>query len=218
MYKIITEGLEYVLLLLEFLSALIAFFYLFKLKNTYWKWFCIYLIFIFFQEFYWFFNIYLGKITKQEYYAFLGIPIQYLFFYWLYALKSLKKKTLFIILCLIYIITIPIEFYLNAVDIVYSLNLTIGTLLLTLLIVLEFLNQMRTDIILKFKKNKMFYINIGVVLFYIGTYPLFAFYDLLSKEPYIEIGNLYYLYFRISVCLMYLLFIISFIWGKHPLK
>lgn len=137
MFELFTIALSKILLGIEFLSALVAVFYFFKLKNTFWKWFCVYLIIILIQEFYWYFNTPVYDITKQEYYAFIGIPIQYLFFFWLYALKSLKRKMLFIIFSVIYISTIPIEIYLSKLNIVYSLNLTIGTLLLTLLIILE---------------------------------------------------------------------------------
>ena len=62
------------------------------------------------------------------------------------------------------------------------------------------------------QRNKMFYINIGIMLFYVGTLPFFGLYNLIVKEP--EIWNIYYLYFLLSNCLMYLLFTASFIWGK----
>jgi len=215
----ITEVLGDFLLGIEFISALIGSLYFLKLKNTYWKWFCLYLIFIFIQEFYWFYNSSLFGIIKQDYFTYFGIPIQYLFLFWLYALKSIKSKKIFLICLTIYISTyFPFELYYNKVNAVYSLNLTVGTILLAFLVVLEFIKQIKTDDILKFKKNKMFYINIGVVLFYIGTYPFFAFYNTLLNEPFINLGNFYYLYFKTSVCLMYLFFIASLIWGKHQLK
>ena len=77
---------------------------------------------------------------------------------------------------------------------------------------MEFFKQIKNDDILEFSKNKMFYINIGLVLFYVGTLPFFGLYKLLIKE--IEIWNGYYLYFMVSNCIMYLLFAASFIWGK----
>jgi len=207
------------LLGIEFLSALVALVYLPKLKNTYWKWFCFYLIFIFIQEFYWFFYSSLLGVSKQTYYTFLGIPIEYLFLFWLYAFKSLGNKKIFLSCLVIYTSTyFPFELYYNQVNAVYSLNLTVGTILLTFLVILEFNKQIKTDNILKFNKNKMFYINVGVVLFYIGTYPYFAFYNTLLKEPFIGLGNFYYIYFKVSVCLLYLLFISSLIWGKQQLK
>jgi len=204
------------LLGIEFFSALVSIFYFQKVKHSHWKWFAIYLIFIFIQEFFWKFTPSFIGIRKQDYYVFFGIPIQYLFFYWLYAFKSLKNRKLFIICFLVYSITyIPLEIYFKKIDVVYSLNLTVGTILLTLLIVLEFIKQIKNDDILKFKENKMFYINIGVILFYIGTYPLFAFYDFFSKGTYTNIWNIYFLYFLITNCIMYLLFIASFIWGRN---
>lgn len=207
------------LLGLEFLSALIAVFYFSKLKHTYWKWFCIYLVFIFIQEYYWFFNdTLLYNISKQQYYAYLGIPIQYLFFYWLYALKSLKNKNLYILFSVIYIASLILDDYLVELNIVYSLNMVVGATLLMILVILEYIKQIKTDDILRFKENKMFYINLGVILFYVGTLPFFAFYDVFFETPYLSIGDWYYLYFRISVCIMYLLFIFSFIWGRQPLK
>ena len=211
--------LHKILLGLEFISALVGFIYLFKLKNSYWKWFSIYLIVIFIIEFLGDNNISLFGLKKRELYSFIGIPIQYLFLYWLYALKSLKNKKLFILFTFIYISTyFPVEIYLKKIKLLYSLNLTVGTILLTFLVVLEYIKQIKNDNILKFKENKMFYINIGVIFFYIGTYPFFAFHDILSKEPYIKIWNMYYIYFLVSNYLMYLLFTASFIWGKHRLK
>ncbi|QXP73722.1 hypothetical protein H0I31_12125 [Tenacibaculum sp. AHE15PA] len=205
-----------VLLVAEFLSALVAFFYYKKVKYNYWKWFSIYLIFIFIQELYGnFFHVFLS-IRKQDYYAFFGIPIQYFFFYWLYAYRSQKNVKLFIFCCFIYLISfIPLEIYKDKVRTLYSLNLTTGSVLLIILIILEFLKQIKNDNILKFKENKMFYINIGVTLFYIGTYPFIAFYNELIKIQYLDIWNAYYLYLLISSSIMYLLFAASFIWGKH---
>jgi len=208
-------NIKVLLLAIEILTALVALAYLFKLKNSYWKWFSVYLIFIGVQELFWYFNTSLISL-KQEYYVYFGIPIQYLFLFWLYASKSLKNKKLFLICLIIYLLTyLPLEIYLKKINVVYSINLTVGTLLLTLLIILEFKKQILNDDILKFRENKMFYINIGLILFYIGTYPFIAFYDTLSHKPYIAIWNIYFLYFLIANIIMYLLFIASFIWGKH---
>ncbi len=209
-------NLRWLLLGIEFFSALVAFLYLPKLKGSYWKWFAFYLIFIFIQEFIWKFTHSILEIRKQDYYVYFGIPVQYLFFYWLYASKSLKNKKLFLITSIIYLLTyIPLEIYNQKVKTVYSINLTIGTILLTLLIVLEFMRQIKNDDILKFKENKMFYMNIGIILFYIGTYPFYSLYNEFLKAPYVHIWNMYFLYSLIANCIMYLLFTASFIWGKH---
>jgi len=211
-YLILRKGL----LGIEFVSALIGFIYILKLKGSYWKWFSIYLIFIFFQEFLTSDKTSFFNISKEDYYTFIGIPIQYLFFYWLYAYKSLKNKKLFVIFIITYLSTyVPIELVYKDINLRNSLNLTVGTILLMILIVLELKKQIITDDILKFKENKMFYINIGVMLFYVGTYPYFAFQKTLLEEQYVDIRNFYYCYFLASNYLMYSLFAASFIWGKN---
>lgn len=206
------------LMLIEFITALTAMLFFFQLKHTYWKWFCVYLVFIFIQEFVWYFKSSIGGLHVHQYYRVFGIPIQFLFLYWLYALKSLKQKSIFVIFISIYFISLLTEIYTGEFKVVYSLNMVVGAFLLTILVILEYIKQIKSDNILLFKTNKMFYINLGVVFFYVGTLPFFAFYKVLSNEPYLELRSAYFIYFRISVCIMYLLFIFSFIWGKQPLK
>lgn len=201
------------LLCLEFIAALVSLIYIPKCKRTYWIWFIFYLNFIFVFDY---FSEQISNflmIKKQFYFAYFIIPVQFLFFYWLYAVKSLRKIKLFWIFSITYLLSfIPIELYFSKLKVVYSFNLVIGTILLMFLIFLEFLKQIKNDDILEFSKNKMFYINIGLVLFYVGTLPFFALYNLLINE--LQIWNAYYLYFMISNCVMYLLFSISFIWGR----
>ena len=201
------------LLWLEFFSAVVGLFYFSKNKGTHWVWFIFYLNFIFFFDFFSEEISNIMKLKKQYYFAYFIIPIQFIFFYWLYAIKSLKKISIFWSFSIIYFLSfIPIELYFSKLKVVYSFNLVIGTILLMVLIFMEFLKQIKNDDILEFSKNKMLYINIGLVLFYVGTLPFFGLYNLLINE--LEIWNAYYIYFMISNCIMYLLFAASFIWGK----
>jgi len=199
---------------LEILSALIGLIFLPKLKNSYWKWFSIYLIFVVFQELIW-----LGKrsvlgLLDRDYYAYIGIPIQYLFLYWLYAYKSLGNKKLFWIFSFIYVSNLPLRFFLEDSDQLYSINIGIGTILLFILVILEFLKQIKNENILQCWSDKMFYINIGVILFYVGTFPFMVFFDYFKSNHEVIMDG-YYVYFLIASCLMYLLFTASFIWGNQ---
>ena len=201
------------LLGLEFLSCITAVFCFKKLNGSFWMYFCFYLIVLTLSDF---FVADISKVTdikKQHIYAYFIIPLQFIFFYWLYAYQSLQRKRIFWFFILLYILSfIPIELYFARLKVVYSFNYTIGSFLLMILVFLEFQKQIKNDAILYFKQNKMFYINIGIMVFYVGTLPFFGLYNLLVKEP--EIWNMYYLYFLLSNCLMYLLFTASFIWGK----
>lgn len=198
----------------EALAALVGAFYFFKLKSSYWKWFSIYLVFIIAQEMLWYKQSFILDVSVRQYFAYFGYPIQFIFFYWLYALKSLRNPKLFALCVSIYMLTLFFKIFFEKTDWVYSFNINIGTILLMMLMVMEFIKQIKNDNILQFWQNKMFYINIGLVLFYAGTYPFHVFQTLLYKQ-YIDIWKGYYLYFLIANCTMYLLFSASFIWGKE---
>lgn len=201
-------------LVAEFIAALVGIIFFFKLKHSYWKWFSVYLVLIFLQEFFWYERDTFSVITTSQYYAYFGIPIQFVFLYWLYALKSLKKPKLFVICMVVYIIPLLFKIYFEETDLVYSFNINIGTAILIILMILEFIKQIRNDNILVFMKNKMFYINLGVIIFYAGTYPFLVFQTELYEE-HIDLWKVYYIYFLIANCLLYLLFTASFIWGKQ---
>ncbi len=97
---------------------------------------------------------------------------------------------------------------------VFALSTNVGIIILMLLVVFEFRKQIKNDDILKFRDNKMFYINTAMIIFYVGTFPLYLFGNEMSNE-YPKIIEIYYIYFYIANCIMYLLFAASFIWGKE---
>lgn len=206
--------LSKLLLWIQLATAIIAILFFNKVKGTYWKWFSIYLVFIFIQEFFIEDVVTFFGVDKDIYFAYFGIPIQFLFLYWLYAYKSLNNLKLTTLCIIIYALSfLPINSYFDTAKIVYSFNYTVGTLILVFLIFLEFFKQIKEDKILQFRYNKMFYINIGAMLFYVGTLPFFGLYRLIVEIP--DIWNNYYIYFLVSNCIMYLLFIASIIWGKE---
>ena len=199
---------------MEGLAAVISLVHYNRIKNQYWKYFVFYLIFIFIAEA-------VGKwgdnfidYNKSGFYNYFVIPVQFIFFYWLYASKSFQKPKLFISLSLLYLLSfIPSEFIFATNTVMFSLNYTLGCLILMILVVMEYYKQINSSNILDFDKNRMFYINLGVTLFYIGTLPFWTFFELI--KTYREIYNIYFAYFLISAIVMYSLFSISFIWGKQ---
>jgi len=206
--------LDYLLYFMEGFSALVAIIFFKSVKKDYWKYFVMYLTAIFLFETLGRYGN-LSSFLKMKYYNNIVIPFQFIFFFWLYGIKSLKNKKLFWILFILYFISfIPSELYFKGSNIIYSFNYTFGCLLLMILVIMEYYKQINSDDIINFQKNRMFYINLGVTLFYIGTLPFWTFYALLFYEQK-EIWNIYYSYNLISDILMYILFSISFIWGKQ---
>lgn len=196
------------------LTTIISILYYKRVKKQYWKYFVYYLIFIFLAEAVGKWGAKVIDLNKIGFYNYIVIPIEFIFFYWLYAAQSLKNTKLFIGLSLLYLFSfIPSETLFSSNKIMFSFNYTLGCLLLMILVVMEYYKQINSSNILDFDKNRMFYINLGVTLFYIGTLPFWTFFELLKS--YREIYNIYYAFFLVSGVVMYLLFSISFIWGKQ---
>ncbi len=198
----------------EGLAAIISIIYFNSSKERHWKYFSLYLILMFLCEVMGKWGHLLIEYDKPKFYNYFVIPVEFLFFYWLYASKSLGKPKLFYFLSLLYLLSfLPSESFFTSKKIIFSFNYTFGCLILMVLVIMEYYKQINSSDILNFSRNKMFYINLGVTLFYIGTLPFWTFFTLIKN--YREIYNVYFSYFLISGIIMYLLFSISFIWGKQ---
>jgi hypothetical protein len=201
------------IIIAEFIPVVIGVYNYKKIKDTYWIWFLCYLAFIFCAELLSDLEILFNASNRKYIYGFLIIPIEFLFFYWLYACKSLKNKKLFWTFAMVYLVSFIPHLYLKSENtMVYSFNYVVGAFLLGILVFLEYLKQIRSDEILKFKENMMFYVNLGVSLLYVGTLPLFSFYVIIIKDK--EIFTNYNILFLLINQLMYLLFSMAFLWGK----
>lgn len=188
-----------------------------KFKNTVWIYFIVYLFFIFlFEAISYFFLDHFGNFRKY-YYGFIVIPFQFVFWYWLYAKKLFLQPRLFYVFTVVYLLSfIPYLLAIEQTRVINSLSYTIGVLLFFVLIVIEFFNQIKSEKILQFRENIRFYINLGVVLFYVGTLPFFAF-DAFSFEHTQYLWTNYYTFFLVLVNVIYLFFIIGLVWGKPNL-
>jgi hypothetical protein len=210
----LSSTLNSALLVTQFIAALVGCVYFFKLKENYWKWFSVYLVVIFIQEYFLTHTSIFSLDIKNQYNLFIGMPLEFIFLYWLYAHRSLNNKKLFLLFSIVLILSILFISSMSNFRTAISLILNVGSLLLIILVILEFIKQIRNDDILKFKENKMFYINLGVVLFYFGSLPFHVFQKYLYQD-YTVFIEYYYLYFLTANCIMYLLFTASFIWGKE---
>lgn len=198
----------------ELICALLGIFFYREQKKTYWIFFVYYVVIIFILEAISRWGLDSKPQIRKFYYDFFVIPIQFIFLFWLYSIKSLKKNLLFLSFLSLYLLSfLPHLFYLNYTRQLNSLSYTTGTFLLLILVFLEYIKQIKSDEIIYFRKNKMFYINAGILFFYLGTLPFFTF-DKYLYENDRELWNNYLTFFLLSVNIMYLLFSASFIWGK----
>jgi len=197
----------------EGIAALISILYYSRIKNQYWKYFSYYLILMFLCEA-------IGKwgenfidYSKPNFYNYFVIPVEFIFFYWIYAAKSFGKPKLFYVISALYLISLIFGDIFSTKKIIMSFSYTFGCLILMGLVIMEYYKQINSSNILNFSRNPMFYINLGVTLFYIGTLPFWTFFAYIIV--YREIYHIYFSYFLLSGIVMYLLFSISFIWGRQ---
>jgi hypothetical protein len=211
--------LNWILRLFECLAAVTGLYYWSTIKHSYWKWFALYLCFIAISEL---FGWLLSQIDRPDlnrnFYHYLVIPVEFIFFFWLFARQSAGHtiKRLAILATLSFVSCWAIDtFLLNTVfyKTLYwfsSLSYTIGNLFLLLFCMHFLIRLARSNDILHFKHNPMFWVCIGLLIFYMGTAPYYGLRNMLYKNytdvfwTYTKLGFI----FNYS---MYSLFITSFL-------
>ncbi len=214
------ETLKNLLYVMEAVSALTASIYIKKWKHTHWKWFAAYLIFVAVADLIGGNLHALNSNIKNNYYFYqcFEIPIEFLFFFWIFYKEFNRYKIKWIpTLCIaIYIACLLGDvFYIKKYRYAYfSFSYTVGNILLLVLILSFFQRLANSDGILKFRQNILFWVSVGLLIFYLGSCPYYGLYNMLVYNYY----NTYYLYYTVLIYilnyLMYFAFTISFICGK----
>lgn len=212
---------QYVLYGLEFLACITGFIYWRKIKNSYWKWFPVYLAIIVAAEMTGnYLNIVGTKSAiqlKLNIFNYAVIPLEFLFFQWIYLKNANNKKAFgLVIFCMaLYIAGFFVDqfYFFNKKYFFSSFSYCIGNLALLVCIISYFIQMSRSNDIIHFRSNMIFWVSLGLLIFYLGTFPFYAFFW--------EIWNHHKLTFKVYtyvslICnwIMYSLFIVSFIWSK----
>nr|MBK9653417.1 hypothetical protein [Bacteroidota bacterium] len=138
-----------------------------------------------------------------------------LFISWFfYKTLPAKFKTLPVISAALYCATLAIEKYNfdNADYFFESLSYTVGNLFILVYIIIYFIDLVRSENILKFNQLTTFWIALGMLIFYLGTFPFYGLYNELTKNLVIFIPAAW-----VATSLnyiMYLMFTVGLIWGK----
>lgn len=213
--SIIQLGLNF----FELLACVTGFVYWRKINKSYWKWFPVYLGVIVMIELTGklLMNVYDDREANLALYNYFGIPIQFLFFFWLFYrfFKTEKLRRWPIAGLAIYLACWMAErFFLTVTRTWFmSFSYTVGNIILLVLIILFFIKFINSDEILKYKQSMMFWVSLGLLAFYLGTFPYYALRNTLF-DNYKQLANVYfYISFGLDY-LMYILFTIAFIWGR----
>ncbi len=141
-----------------------------------------------------------------------SVLTEILFMHWLFY-KTLHKKIIIAGAC-IYVLSFVMERFLIQNNAYYfqSLSYTIANLLILVYLLIYFLQLVKSGRILYFKSITVFWFALGMLVFYLGTFPFYGLYNELSKNL-----DLFVPLAWVATSLnyaMYLLFITGFIWGK----
>lgn len=208
-----------ILNILELLSCIVGFMYWNKLKQTYWRWFPVYLGVIILSEITgeYFLHVRHDLETNIAVYSYFGIPIQFFFFYWMFykQFKNSNKSKWPLISAAVYFACLIADlFYISKIKFYFeSFSYIIGSIFLLILILIYFTGFIKSEEIIKYKTSMMFWVCVGLMLFYVGAIPFFAF----RKALYVQYRSFFYIYWYTQFglnYLMYLSFMLSFIWGK----
>ncbi len=184
--------------------------------------FAIYLIFIAASELFGlYFNEHLMTKANIALFNYIVIPLEFLFSIWfLYSFMPGKKlKKICIIFSVLSIVSRIIELtFLKDESLFFSSFSYVISSLFLLIIILLFLWQfIKSDKLLQYDSHIDFWVAIAFLIYYLGSFPLWAFYNYLYKTS----KESFYLYWQIMMCLnmvMYILFATGLIWTNIKYK
>jgi hypothetical protein len=184
-------------------------------KGTYLKWFPYYLSIIALLAISYYILKSFHKLEMAKSVISFAVPIEILFInYFFYKTLTTKNKKIIIWGTVLFTLTWIIEntIFSNQKFYLQSLSYTTANLFILVYIILFFIEFAHSNKILSYKKSVVFWIVLGMLLFYVGTFPFYGLYNELAKNL-----DIFYPVAWVATSLnysMYLLFTIGFIWGK----
>lgn len=208
----IIEILRYSVSLFTILTASIGFGFYNKLGKSIWRTFPIYLLIL---------GIFdgIGYLIKDSFinnflYIYILIPCQILYFSYLYyTLSNLEISKRIIKICTIFLVVsfIVFGYYFkydfDNLDFYFTNN---SNILFIIIVILYFYEVIHLDKILYTLKDMQFWVSLGLILYYLFTFPYYSFYRILFENN----SSIIKIMFNIEkpLCLlMYTFFIIGFI-------
>lgn len=207
------SSMIWILNFIEIAACITGFVYFKKLRGFYWKWLPFYLLLIVLVEFTGRYLSYMNMISYNiAMYKFFGMPVQFLFFYFIFYKHEYfndKRKWIWAG-AIIYVASIVFEtaFLTNKYYWFYSFSYSIGNIILLILLVSFFLKFMQSEAILNFTKNLMFWFCLGLLIYYLGSFPFWGLRNVLVQKY----RNLFENYYLVSLILSYCMYL-SFITG-----
>ncbi len=188
-----------------------------KWASTHFKWLVPYLLFIVLAETA---GYYLGYTKQMEalgvLYDVIVIPVEVSFIYWLfYKSPPQKFRKGIVVFWICYLLSLALEyFYFNGPNYVFkSFSYTTGNFFMLILVLRYFVWLTRSDNILTFRTNIMFWLSAGILVFYGGTFIYYGLYNVMARQSLSFFISWTWLALVLNYS-MYLLFTIAFVCSK----
>ena len=212
------EHLRFGIKIMEGLACLVGFLCWARLSPRFWKAFPVYLLLITCTEFAGWYLKSNGISGSKYLYQFFAIPLQFLFMQFLYH-HNLKPqfKRLVIWLFFFYVLSFVIEYIVirDSSWIWMSFSQMIGAVSILVLAVTWYIQLLQSEIADGYRQDMFFWVNLGLVIFYVGTIPHHATVSFLYKK-HLSLAMLLYWLFVIFNYVMYALFITAFLCSRKP--
>ncbi len=215
----IYDKLRIAIYLSEIIATITGFLVWNKIKNSYWKWFPVFLLTISIIEIMTesMFRLSHNQVFNMNIHVYFGIPLQFIFYLLLfYKYFQGKKESRWALMgVLIYVLLLIVDMvYVRQMNYWFlSFSYTSGNIILLVLIILFFIKLVSSDELMNFKSLMMFWVCVGLLIFYLGSFPLYGMYNTLANR-YPRVFNNYWIISSVMDCIMYLFFTLAFIWGK----
>ncbi|GAA4273886.1 hypothetical protein U6A24_01900 [Aquimarina gracilis] len=199
--------------IIELVSAILGTIFYSKYKNSVLKFFLFYLWFIVLLEISGYIIVEYRLVENNAWLFNLFYLISFTFLFYLYSaiVKNKKKKRIIQFSSILYLLIFVINgFFENYLTSSQTIPFIVASALLIVAIIFYFVGILSTEKVLHAKKNLLFWISIGFLLFYAGSIPF-----RIALNYYANIGGFNEL-FSINYLLIIVLnicFIIGFIWS-----
>ena len=200
----------------ELLSVIIGFIYYKKYFNTPLKYFTFLLAITTFIECASTFHFNKMAVNNTAVHNVLNY-INYIYYYYLFycfSKKTIHRKIIFslgIIQTIVVIINFGFLQKLGKTGVFASYTFTVGAVFLVIAIGLYIVELLKSDEILQIKRNLMFWISSGLLIYYVGVLPSLIGVRFLPSSQLVGVS---YIFFSLSI-IMYSCFIFGFIWSKR---
>lgn len=210
-YETMVWGLN----VMELLSCVTAFAYYKKLQASKWRLFPFYLLAIVLLEVAGRFLAGSPELRRFNPYLFnyIGFPLQFLFFYWIfYKDASVQERKFITAGVMVYLVSVFADavYFSGKTYFFHSFSYSTGNIILLVLLISYFYKLSTSDSILLFSRNIMFWVSLGVFIYYVGTLPLWSLRNVLAFQHPAIFLKYSYISFILDY-LMYLFFIIGII-------